>query len=240
LWFWPRTDEVVLKNEADLIAARPIIESVASEIVGGRAFTNLFRKAVRDLHRALFKRDRNTVTLTMTDVGTVLAAALEQVRPALANKLESTKRVELVTSNIGSLSATLADIAERVQLLALFLLVLSLMLVAAALAVSPDRRQTVVDLGVGASVAGVLLVVAYAVTRSIAVEHVEGPDEQAAARAVWDAFLGDLRTAAWILAASGAVVAAAAASLIKPRPFGEPLRVAADWLSTEPRRPAST
>ena len=32
------TDEVVLKNEADLIAARPIIESVASEIVGGRAF----------------------------------------------------------------------------------------------------------------------------------------------------------------------------------------------------------
>ena len=28
------TDEVVLKNEADLIAARPIIESVASEIVG--------------------------------------------------------------------------------------------------------------------------------------------------------------------------------------------------------------
>ena len=64
------TDEVVLKNEEDLIAARPIIESVASEIVGGRAFTGLFRKAVRDVHRALFKRDRNTVTLTVTDVGT--------------------------------------------------------------------------------------------------------------------------------------------------------------------------
>lgn len=138
------TDEVVLKNEADLIAARPIIESVASEIVGGRAFTSLFRKAVRDLHRALFKRDRNTVTLTMSDVGTVVAAALEQVRPSLAAKLESTKRVELVTSNIGSLSATPADISEWVQLLALFLLVLSLMLVAAALTLSPDRRQTVV------------------------------------------------------------------------------------------------
>jgi hypothetical protein len=232
------TDEVVLKNEADLIAARPIIESVASEIVGGRAFTSLFRKAVRDLHRALFKRDRNTVTLTMSDVGTVLAAALEQVRPSLAAKLESTKRVELVTSNIGTLSATLADISERVQLLALFLLVLSLVLVVAALTLSPDRRQTVVELGVGASVAGVILVVAYAGTRSIAVEHVEGPEEQAAARAVFDAFLGDLRTSAWILAASGAVVAAAAASLIKPRPFGEPLRVAAAWLSTEPRRPA--
>jgi hypothetical protein len=232
------TDEVVLKNEADLIAARPIIESVASEIVGGRAFTGLFRKAVRDLHRALFKRDRNTVTLTMTDVGLVLAAALEQVRPALAEKLGSTERVELVTSDIGSLSATLADISERVQLLALFLLLLSLALVGGALAISSDRRQTVVQLGVGAAVAGVLLVVAYAVTRSIAVEHAEGPDEQAAARAVFDAFLGDLRTAAWILAASGAVVAAAAASLIEPRPFGEPLRMAARLLATEPRRPA--
>jgi hypothetical protein len=231
------TDELVLKNEADLIAARPIIESVASEIVGGRAFTSLFRKAVRDLHRALFKRDRNTVTLTLTDVGTVVAAALAQVRPALADQLQSTQRVELVTSNIGSLSARLADIAETVELLALFLVLLSLVLVAGAIAVAPDRRQAVVELGVGASVAGVLLVVAYSVARSIAVGHVDGPDEQAAARAVWHAFLGDLRTAAWILAISGAAVAAAAASLIKPAQFGEPLRVAVSWVSAEPRRP---
>jgi hypothetical protein len=232
------TDEVILKNKADLIAARPIIESVASDVVGGRAFTNLFRKAVRDVHRALFKRDRNTVTLTVADVGAVLAAALAQVRPELARKLSSTERVELVERNIGSLSATLADVAERVQLLAVLLVVLSLALVAGALLLSRDRRQTVVELGVGAAVAGVLLVVAYAVARQIAVEHVQGPDEQAAARAVWDAFLGDLRTAAWIVAACGVVVAAAAASLVKPRPFGRPLRVAADWVATEPRRPA--
>ena len=232
------TDEVVLKNQADLIAARPIIESVASDVVGGRAFTNLFRKAVRDVHRALFKRDQNTVTLTIADVGAVLAAALEQVRPQLARELRSTERVELVESNIGSLSATLADIAERAQLLAVLLVVLSVVLVAAALLVAPDRRQAVVVFGVGVAAAGVLLVVVYAVARSIAVDHVDGPDEQAAARAVWDAFLGDLRTAAWILAACGVVVAAAAASLIEPRPFGEPLRVAGRLLATEPRRPA--
>ena len=232
------TDEVVLKSQADLIAARPLIESVAAEVVGGRAFTNLFRTAVRDVHRALFQRDRNTVTLTVTDVGTVLAAALEQVRPALARKLRSTERVELVERNIGSLSATLADIAERVRLLALVLLFLSLAFVAGALLLARDRRQTVVELGVGAAVVGVLLLVAYAVTRSIALDHVEGPEERAAAEAVWDAFLGDLRTAAWILAACGVVVAAAAASLIKPREFGAPLRVAGAWLATEPRRPA--
>ncbi len=232
------TDEVILKNKADLIAARPIIESVASDVVGGRAFTNLFRKAVRDAHGALFKRDQNTVTLTIADVGAVLAAALEQVRPEVARQLGSTERVELVERNIGSLSATLADIAERVQMLAVLLLVLSLALVAGALLLSRNRRQTVVELGVGAAVAGVLLVAAYSALRSIAVDQVHGPDEQAAARAVWDAFLGDLRTAAWILAACGVVVAAAAASLIEPRPFGRPLRVAVDWVAREPRRPA--
>ena len=231
------TDEVVLKNEADLIAARPIIESVASEIVGGRAFTGLWRKAVRDLHRALFKRDQNTVTLSMADVGTVLAAALEQVRPSLARELRSTERVEIVRRNIGSLSATLADIAERVKVVAILLIAVSLLLVAGALFLSPDRRSTVIELGLGAAVAGGLLVVAYAVTRSAAVNHLNEPDEQAAARAVWDAFLGDLRTEGWILAASGVVVAAAASSLIKPAPLGAPLRVAGAWLAREPARP---
>jgi hypothetical protein len=229
------TDEVVLKNEADLIAARPIIESVASEIVGGRAFRGLFRTAVRDVHRALFKRDKNTVTLTITDVGTVLAAALEQVRPQLAQELRSTERVEIVRENIGSLSATLADVAERVQILAILLIVLSLIFVAGAVIIAPDRRDTIIELGLGMAAAGGLLIVAYAIARSTVVNQLEGPDEQAAARAVWDAFLGDLRTEAWILAGAGAVIAAAASSLIKPLPFGEPLRVAWDWIAREPR-----
>jgi hypothetical protein len=228
------TDEVVLKNEADLVAARPIIESVASEIAGGRAFRGLFRTAVRDVHRALFKRDKNTVTLTLADVGTVLAAALEQVRPQLANDLESTERVEVVRENIGSLSATLADISERVQILAILLIVVSVVFVAGALMLAPDKRDTIIELGLGVAAAGGLLIAAYAITRSAVTGHLDTPEEQDAARGVWDAFLGDLRTAAWILAGAGAVVAAAAASIVKPLPFGEPLRVAWGWLAREP------
>src|ERR687896_2106978 len=120
------TDDVVLENAADLTAARPIIQSVASGIVGSRAFTGLFRSAVRDVHRGLFHRDRDTVTLTVGDVGTVLAAALEQVRPALARKLESTERVELLRRDIGSVGGDLARLGKRIRVLALVLLVLSL------------------------------------------------------------------------------------------------------------------
>jgi hypothetical protein len=228
------TDEVVLKNEADLLAARPIIESVASEIVGGRAFLGLWRTGIRDVHRALFKRDQSTVTLTITDVGTVLAAALQEVRPSLARDLRSTERVEVVRENIGSLSATLVNVAERVQILAILLILLSLAFVAGAVYVSPDRRDTVVELGLGAAAAGGVLIVAYSIVRASVAGNLETPEEQAAARAVWDAFLGDLRTEAWILAGGGAVVAAAASSLIKPLAFGQPLRVAGAWLAREP------
>ena len=232
------TDEVVLKNQEDLLAARPIIESVASSVVGSGAFTDLFRAAVRDVHRAVFDRDKDTVTLTLADVGTVLAAALQALRPQLADDVQATGKVELVQSDLGSVSGDLARIADRVRVLSWVLLAVSLALVGAAIAVSPDRRRTVVELGAWTAVAGILLVVAYGVLRSIAIDQVEGPENQAAAGAVWDAFLGDLRTAAWILAGSGAVIAAAAASLIRPVDVREPLRRAVDWVATEPRRPA--
>ena len=99
------TDEVVLKNQADLVAARPLIESVASGIVGGRAFTELFRKAVRDVHRSLFKHDKDTVTLTIADVGTVLAAALNRCAPTSPSEVGSSERVEVVGATTSAASA---------------------------------------------------------------------------------------------------------------------------------------
>ncbi|HEX6652192.1 MAG TPA: hypothetical protein VF072_05575, partial [Thermoleophilaceae bacterium] len=95
-------------------------------------------------------------------------------------------------------------------------------------------RTTVIELGIGLAAVGGLLVVAYSILRGIAVDHVQGPDEQEAAGAVWDAFLGDLRTEAWIVAGAGAVMAAAASSLIRPLPFGAPVRAAAGWIAREP------
>ena len=95
-----------------------------------------------------------------------------------------------------------------------------------------------IELGIGLAAVGGVLVVAYSILRGIAVDHVEGPDEQAAAGAVWDAFLGDLRTEAWILAGAGAVMAAAASSLIRPLPFGAPVRAAAALDRREPEATA--
>ena len=231
------TDDVVLKNEANLLAARPIIQSIASEIVGGRAFTELFRRAVRDVHRAVFNRDRNTVTLTVGDVGTVLAAALQKFRPTLAKQIEDSGQVTVVRRDVGSFSASAARAADAVKLLAPLLMVISVLLAAGAIALSPDRRRTVVDLGIGIAAAALLLILAYEVLRPVAIDHVHGAEQRAAAAAVWNAFMADFRTDAWIVAGAGAVIAAAAASLIRPVDLREPLQAAFDRATAEPRRP---
>ena len=148
------TDEVVLKNEADLLAARPIIESAVSGVVGGRAFSSLFRSAVRDVHRAVFERDERTVTLTIADVGTVLAAALQRFRPSLAREVRDAGPVEVVQRRGASLGATLPRYADAVRLLSIMLPLAALALAAGALWVSPERRRTVAELGAAAAGAG--------------------------------------------------------------------------------------
>jgi hypothetical protein len=222
------TDDVILRANADLIAARPIITSAVSGLVGGDAFAGLFRRGVRDLHAAVFRRDQDTVTLTIVDLATVLAAALEVVDPELAAELQSRRPPTVLNEEIVG-----ADVLRATGVLAWLLPALALVTACAAVAFSPDRRRTVFRLGLAAVVAGLVVVAAETIAQGVALKGV-GEDERAAASAVWDAFLGDLGTAGWVLAACGAIVSAAAASLLRPLDVDRPVRVAWRALVTEP------
>jgi hypothetical protein len=231
------TDQLVLHNEADLLAARPIIASAVSGIVGSPAFRALFRRAVLDVHRAVFARDEDTVTLTLADVGTVAGAAVAKLRPQLAAEIERSGDVVVVQQRIGSATAEAARIADDVRVLAYVLIGLTLAVTIAAFIVTPDRRVTVAQLGIGAVVVGVAIVIALTIARAILFGSVDDPDTRDAAGAVWNEFLGDLRTFGWLLAGTGAVVTAAAASLIRPVDLEGPLRAGWRIATTEPARP---
>ena len=228
------TDDLVLRADADLIAARPLIEAVASGVVGSDAFTGVFRAGVRDLHRAVFERDRDTVTLTLTDAATLVRAAVGALRPALADQIDRDKRVQLLENDVGAVTGDLVRLAERVQVLALILFLVTVVLGAAGIAISPDRRRAVTDLGMGVAIVGLVVVMTYALGRGAVVGSFDDPSGRGAAKAVWDAFLLDLRSAGWVLAVSGAVVAASAASLIRPVEIEEPLRRLGRALVQEP------
>jgi hypothetical protein len=70
----------------------------------------------------------------------------------------------------------------------------------------------------------VIGLVAMGLGRTLALAAVHEPGPRDAAGAIWDAFLGDLRTALFLLAALGAVTAAAASSVLRPVDVTVPLR----------------
>jgi hypothetical protein len=210
------TDRVVLEHQADLISVRPIIASTISGVVGGGAFRSLFHRAALDAHRAVFQHDQNTVVLTVADVGTVAAAALQTLKPSVARQVQDAGRVELVDRDLGAAPGKAARIARDVRVLSYVLAALTLAAAAVALVIAPDRRRTASQLGVAVASVGVVVVLAYAIARAVVLDRFHDPDERAAAGAVWASFLGDLRTFGWVLVGSGGLVAAAAASLVRP------------------------
>jgi len=153
------TDQLILKNARDLVAARPIIESVVSSFVGGRAFTGAFRKGADDVHRAVFDRDRNTVTLTVGDIGTLAAAGVEVIQPGLAQRVRTTNRVELIHRHVGDMGATAVRATDDVRLLAWIFVLLAVGSAAGAVTLSRDRRRTSLWLGGGLAVGGMVLIV---------------------------------------------------------------------------------
>ena len=158
----------------------------------------------------MYRRDEDTVTLTLVDLGTVLTAALEVIDPELATEVRARRpstvlRDKIVGGDLLRVSGVLAWLAAALALAAAI----------AAVVVSPDRRRTVSRLGLAAVVAGLVVVAVELIAKGVVLGRI-GDDERAAAGAVWDAFFGDLRTAGWVLAGCGAIVAAAAASLLRP------------------------
>jgi hypothetical protein len=122
-----------------------------------------------------------------------------------------------------------------VRVLAYVLALLAEAAAAGAVAWAANRRQAVSRLGLAIVVAGVVIAIAEAVLGATVLDRFSDPDARAAAAAVWDAYLGDLRTTGWLIAGSGAVLAAAAASLIRPIEVEEPLRAAWRIVTSEPR-----
>jgi hypothetical protein len=136
------TDQVVLRSRSELLAARPLIIGATSGIVGGGAFATLFHRAALDVHRAVFDRDQNTISLTLVDVGTVASEALQSFRPKLAAQVEGASRISVLRERVGGTATDIARIGDRIRFLALLLGGLTLAVAVGALALSHDRRRT--------------------------------------------------------------------------------------------------
>jgi len=229
------TDDVVLKANRDLVAVRPLIEGAAQQLVGGGAFRGLFRASVADVHRSVFDRDASTVTLTVANLGIVLSAALERLAPRAADRVAP--NVELLDSDPPDSLVDAIQAAEDLDALATALALVALLTLAAALALSRDRRESIRRGGIAVAVGALLLLVAYWVLHARLLGRVSDPQLRAALDGVWDAYLFDLRNLLLVVAGCGAVVAAAAAAVLRPLRADVPLRRGWALVAARPTHP---
>ena len=210
----------------DLIAARPLSprRSPASSAAARSGACSWC--SVLDAHRAIFTGDRDTLTLTFADVGTVVAAALEKLNPQLAADIDAGERVVLLKRDLGRLTADVVRAGEKLQVLAWVLGALTPRMPPSPRSSSPPTA--------GARARARDRHRCRGADDRDRVHRPRAPLVEGAATRRWDAYLGDLRAFGWVLTGAGAVVAAAAASLIAPIEIEGALRTAWRIATTEP------
>ena len=230
------TDELVAA-EPNLVAVGPVLEGVVGGIVSGGAFQDLFRAGVADLHRAVFEQDQNTLTLTLADIGATLRGALAAFDPKLARKIPPQQDLSLVEGEMPEPLASIVEFADAFRWLPVALLVGAVLIAGAAVRLSGDARHAWVALGAALSLVAVLAVVGLHAIEALVLTSIDSTSGRDAAAGIWDAYLGDLRTALILVALLGAVVAAAASSLLRPIDVRAQLERAWGFATTVPEAP---
>jgi hypothetical protein len=216
---------LVDRGSTDLVAARPLLESVVAVALTTDPFKRVYRLAVREITRALFVRGSDDVTLELADAGQTVALGMRAVSPKLARQVPENLDVPLLSLREGELATRTLGYADNVRALGIVLPPLALLAFVAAIALAPDRRTAVLRGGVAVGAAGALLAVALVLIRARMLAGLHGSDEltdadvQGAAGGVFDAFLGDLSSWALAIGFLGVIVAGAAAAL-------DPVRIA--------------
>jgi hypothetical protein len=218
------TVQLIERGSADLVAARPLIEQVASTIVDTRPFKQVFREAARQANRLLFVRNRDNVAFNVSDAVQIIRFAVKSVDPKIAAQLPKRDLdLALLTLRKREFARQSLLVADKIRFLGLLVPAIAILVLIGAVLAAPDRRVGVLRAALALAAAGLLVAVVYLILRARILAGVIGEDEltdedvRNAVRAILDAFLGGLFTAALALAGVGALVAGAAAALAPER-----------------------
>ena len=219
---------LIEQGSTDLLAARPLLETVVRTAIDTEPFQRLFRRAALEANRVLFDRDRPSVAFELSDASQVVRFALQQLAPDIADEVPEELDLALVKLKEREFARETLEVADKVRALGLVLPILALVLFAAAILVAPDRRLGVLRCAAAAATGSGALAVAMLILQNRILAGTYGVDETSdeeirdALAGVLDAFLGDLLV--WALAiALGGVVVAAAAAVLDPEDLQSPV-----------------
>ncbi len=185
------TDQL-LRQHPNLVAIRPLVESVAVRAAGGDLLSGPTRIAAEATHQLLTEGDADSIALRLADVGAVVTGALAVVAPERA-PVSSDVSVTLASIGDQAFAETTIAIAHKVGVLAWLLPVLALVCFAGAIGLSRTRWRTAASAGRSllwaAGVLGVILVIGGFIVRRLDADSLGGAVAQASwtvvVRPIW-------------------------------------------------------
>lgn len=229
------------RGSSDLVAARPLIESIVDAALQTEPFRRLIRTAAVEANRTLFVHDHRSVALDLSDAAELVRFAARSVSPRLAREIPDDLEPDLLKLQQREFATATLRAGDQLRTLGVVLPLLALLAFVASIAVAPDRRTGVLRAGVAAGTAGVVLAVVLLILRERTLAGVIGADEvtdaemRGAVGGLLDAYFGGL--VAWALAIGfGGVVIAGAAAALDPSDVEAPAARLRRGLLTRPQR----
>ena len=210
---------LVDRGSTDLVAARPLLESVVDAVVQTQPFRQVFRRAALETNKVFFVREKSDALVNLGDAAKVVGFAVQSVSPKLARDIPDDIDPDVFDLDRDEFAGETLAIADQLRLFGLLLPIAAVLLFVAAIALGPDRRVAVLRVGVGVAAAGTLLAVTLLILKARVIAGVVGEDEvtdqevRDAASGLIDAYLGDLVGWGLLLGLLGVVLAGAAAAL---------------------------
>jgi hypothetical protein len=211
--------QLLERGSTDLVAARPLLQTVVDTVIETRQFRDVFREAAAEANRLLFVRDRSNVAVDLADSVEIVRFALRSVQPGLADQIPKGVQVELAKLGRQDFAKQSLAVADSIRVLGIIAPLLAVLALIGSVVVSPDRRAGILRAALAIAAAGTVLAAIMIVIRARFVAGSVGEDEltdeqvQGAVGGILDAFFGDLFAWALLLALGGLIVAGAAAAL---------------------------
>jgi hypothetical protein len=199
------SDQLIAANP-DLVALRPLVESVSIRVAGGDALSGPVRRAATIVHTALTEDHRDSVQLQISDIGAVVTGVLGAVAPDRA-PAASDVSVTLATIGQGDITSTTVRLTHLVGVLSWLLPLLALVCLGGAVCASPDRLSTAVTAGWAllwaATGLGIVLAVVAVIVRRLDTDTLGG----AVGAATWQQFGRPMRGPVVVLGLIGVGIA---------------------------------
>lgn len=231
----------VIEAAPNAVAVRPLLESVAGQVVRSRALQSLLAGGVADVHATVINGNEDTLVVTLENVGVLIRQGLRAAAPSLPKGVSASLDVPVFNGGDGEGEGIVIDAAQFANDLKIgqwLALAVALAAALGSVALAPTRLAGIRRLGRALALGGVAAVIAWQIGRGLVVGQFDAEVTRDTARAIYNAFLIDLRTWFFVFAGFGIVITAGASSTREPVDIEAILRVAWTRLNVVPESTA--